>query len=106
MKLRAYGIPIICNRKKAKEGKVRGRPLNAYLFPELFHVEDYIRPIDCEVLELCKYECTSENVLPCDEEIFELGCIFMDEHDLDPPTDINEGKAIYIDFRSWIMDIM
>ena len=62
--------------EKAKEDYVRGRPLNAYLFPELYHVEDYIRPIDFKVLELSKYDCTFENVLPCDEEIFELGCIF------------------------------
>ena len=64
--------------KIAKEGKIRGRPLNAYLVRNCFMLKIYIRPIDCEVLELCKYECTSENALPYDEVILELGCIFMD----------------------------
>lgn len=66
-----------------REGRVRSCLSNVYLFPELFQVQDYIYPVDVEVLELCRRECTIRNVLPCDEEIFELGCIFMEEQNFD-----------------------
>lgn len=91
--------------QSTKEGGIRSCPSNVYLFPELFQVQDYICPVDVEVLELCRRECTIGNELPCDEEIFELGCIFMEEQNLDPPFNIVEGKELYINFRSWIMNM-
>ncbi len=62
--------------QSTKEGGVRSCPSNVYLFLELIQVQDYIHPVNVEVLELCRRECTIGNVLPGDEEIFELGCIF------------------------------
>lgn len=88
------------------EGSVRSCPSNVYLFPELFQVQDYIYPVDVEVLELSRRECTIGNVLPCDEEIFELGCIFMEEQYFDLPLNIVEEKDLSVNLHSWIMNML
>lgn len=92
------GMLIICNPPKNEY--VRSCPSNVYLFLELFQVQGYIYPVDVEVFELCRRECTIVNVLPWYEEIFELGCIFMEEQYFDLPLNIVEGpirKTSFLD---------
>lgn len=79
------------------------RPIALYLLPELWASADYVQSISDDELEICKSECAHDDLFPCEEELFELGCLYMRANQVDPPTNINECKALYLGLRQWLL---
>ncbi|VDH93924.1 Hypothetical predicted protein [Mytilus galloprovincialis] len=79
------------------------RPIALYLLPVLWASADYVQSISDDELEICKSECAHDDPFPCEEELFELGCLYMRANQVDPPTNINECKALYLGLRQWLL---
>ncbi|CAG2232978.1 unnamed protein product [Mytilus edulis] len=89
--------------RRSREYVFHGRPVNMYLYPDLFNAEEHIRQVDDDVLHFCRSECAEEDEYPCEEEIFELGCIYMEENLLKPPENVDESVALYLSLRRWFI---
>lgn len=89
--------------RHTRNGTPPGRPINMYLLPELDNIQDYLQMISVDDLNACRLMCVDEELLPCEEEIFDLGCLYMEENSLNPPTNIFEAKRLYIKFRQWLL---
>ncbi|VDI50021.1 Hypothetical predicted protein [Mytilus galloprovincialis] len=88
---------------RSREYVFHGRPVNMYLYPDLFNAEEHIRQVDDHVLHFCRSECAEEDEYPCEEEIFELGCIYMEENLLKPPENVDQSRALYLSLRRWFI---
>ncbi|CAG2187419.1 unnamed protein product [Mytilus edulis] len=55
--------------RRSREYVFHGRPVNMYLYPDLFNAEEHIRQVDDDVLHFCRSECAEEDEYPCEEEI-------------------------------------
>ncbi len=64
---------------KAGQGVIGGRPILEYTLPQMYGGEDNLKTIDMEELALCKEECTPKNQYLCDETVFDLCCLLMQE---------------------------
>ena len=64
-----------------------GRPVVMYSFPELHSAEDRLKPVSMEEVTVCMEECIPKGEFPCDETVFELCCLLMEENGWDAPAD-------------------
>ena len=67
--------------------------------PELYDTRDYICPVDSAELRLCLDECVEKPVIPCDETVFELCCIIMEENNWEFPCCADEAVNLYKNLR-------
>ena len=77
-----------------------------YMLPELFFGEDRLCPIAAADLWICEEETTSKGDYPCDETVYELCKIIMEENAWDHPTTVNEGKQLYINLRAHVRQLI
>lgn len=73
--------------EKVGHGAIGGRPILMYMLPQMYGGEEKIKTIDVEELALCKEECTPKSQYPCDETVFDLCCLLMEEKGWDAPED-------------------
>ncbi|XP_077862696.1 uncharacterized protein LOC144344733 [Saccoglossus kowalevskii] len=76
-----------------------GRPLMMYSVPELYETSHQIRDVDVEEICVCEGECTPKSEYPCDETIFELSCIIMEENGWFKPSDPFAAAQLYTSLR-------
>lgn len=76
-----------------------GRPVVMYSFPELHSAEDRLKPIAMEEVTMCLEECTPKGQFPCDQTVFELCCLLMEEKGWDAPADPLAAADLYIMLR-------
>jgi hypothetical protein len=76
-----------------------------YFHPELFGGEECTRHCSQQELDACKDECTFRNC-PCDQDIFELCNIIMNEHHLHKTNDANGRKNLYLVLRREILSLL
>lgn len=81
-----------------------GRPVVMYSFPELHGVQDRLKSVDMEEVTACTEECTPKGQFPCDETVFELCCLLMEEKGWDAPADPLTAADLYISLRKEILD--
>lgn len=83
-------------RPRSSGGGVSRRPVVMYSFPELHSAEDRLKPVSMEEVTLCMEECTPKGQFPCDETIFELCCLLMEENGWEAPGDPLAAADLYI----------
>ncbi|XP_016336667.1 uncharacterized protein LOC107684819 [Sinocyclocheilus anshuiensis] len=83
-----------------------GRPLMMYHLPQLFGARDYLKPVSQEAVEACREECLQRGPYSCDETVFTLSCLLMEENHLHPPTTPDEAIELYLFLRSCIISNM
>lgn len=91
---------------KAGHGAIGGRPILMYTLPQIYGREDKVKTIDMEELLLCKEECTPKGKYPCDETVFELCCLLMEENGWDAPLDAFLAAELYTKLRSEILSLL
>ncbi|KAG1930743.1 hypothetical protein F2P79_022072 [Pimephales promelas] len=82
-----------------------GRPSIMYMAPHLYGSDDYLFQCNSLDVQNCQEECHMLTY-PCDETVFELCCLLMEELHLLPPEDAEEGRNLYIILRREILNLM
>lgn len=67
--------------------------------PELYNTIDYMCTVDEESVEVCLEECTFLEY-PCEEDVYELACMYMQENTWRNPNDAYEAADLYILIRN------
>ncbi|XP_053296889.1 uncharacterized protein LOC128456658 [Pleuronectes platessa] len=67
-------------RPRSSGDMASGWPVVMYSFPELHSAEDRLKPVSMEEVTVCMEECTPKGEFPCDETVFELCCLLMEEN--------------------------
>ena len=74
-----------------------------YTVPEVYCAEDKLKTVAYEEVSVCKDECTPKSQFPCDETVFELCVILMQENGWDAPTDPFDAAELYTSLRTVIL---
>ena len=93
-------------RPRSSGDMASGRPVVMYSFPELHSAEDRLKPVSMEEVTLCMEECTPKGEFPCDETVFELCCLLMEENGWDAPADPLAAADLYIMLRDELLQII
>ncbi|XP_032365456.1 uncharacterized protein LOC116680989 [Etheostoma spectabile] len=93
-------------RPRSSDDVASGRPFVMYSFPELHSAEDRLKPIAMEEVTLCMEECTPKGQFPCNETVFELCCLLMEEKGWDAPADPLAAADLYIMLREEIQKMI
>lgn len=73
-----------------------------YLASHLWGTEDHIIPVNEDDLATCKECCAFATSVPCDEDIFDLCSIYMEESGLVFPTSGSQALDLYLSLRDLI----
>lgn len=76
-----------------------------YSVPEVYSASNRLCRIDTNTILATKDLCTFLE-LPCDENIYEMICIIMEEEDMILSDDIYDRVDMYIDVRFIIYDLL
>lgn len=68
----------------------------------LHNAEDRLKLIDVDEAAFCQEECTPKGQFPCDETVFDLCCLLMEENGWDAPTDPFSAANLYVLLRAEI----
>lgn len=84
-----------------------GKPLIMYNMPEIYGTRNYMLPITENKLEIARQDCLflDENV-PCDEDVFELCEILLNEDGRLHPEDPYEAADTYLYLRNQLIDLL
>jgi len=77
-----------------------------YYTPELYNTPDYLQIVPKDTSDVCLAECISESTLPCDETVFDLCTLLMDELHFQWPTDVYEALELYHKLRDHINNLL
>lgn len=91
-------------RASSSNDVASGRPVVMYSFPELHSVQDKLKSVDMDEVTACAEECTPKGQFPCDETVFELCCLLMEENEWHAPADPLSAADLYISLRREILD--
>lgn len=79
----------------APSGAASGKPVTMYNLPELVGAQKQSCRIPEAYLRVCAEECEPKKHFPCDETVFELCLIIMDENFKAAPKDVDEAISLY-----------
>lgn len=92
-------------RPRPAHGMHGGRPILMFSMPQLYGAgEDKLQPVLPEEVAVCKEECTPKGQYPCDETVFELCILLMDENGWDAPLDAYAAAELYSLLRNEILE--
>ncbi|XP_051914768.1 uncharacterized protein LOC127596383 [Hippocampus zosterae] len=80
-----------------------GRPVVMYSFPAMHSAEDQLKPVGTEEVTACMEECTTKGNFPCDETVFELCCLLMEENEWHAPSDPLDASDLYVKLREELL---
>ncbi|XP_062873125.1 uncharacterized protein LOC134334643 [Trichomycterus rosablanca] len=90
---------------RSRPGIPGGRPILMYCMPQIYGAgEDKLKYVLPEEVTVCKEECTPKSQFPCDETVFELCALLIDENGWDAPVDAYHAAELYILLRNQILD--
>lgn len=78
-----------------------GIPNVMYLAPRLWGAEDHLVPLSDD-LATCKESCKFLSSVPCDEDMFDLCTIIMEESGLEFPMSRSQALDLYVSLRDII----
>ncbi|XP_041835311.1 uncharacterized protein LOC121635937 [Melanotaenia boesemani] len=84
-------------RSKPTHGVQKGRPILMYSMPQLCAAEDRLQSVLPEEVAVCKEECIPKGQYPCDETVFELCVLLMDENAWNSPGDAYHAMELQFD---------
>ena len=67
--------------------------------PEMYGTVDYLLPVDDDKMSICEDRCRFKSQFPCDEDVFQLCCILMEENGLRFPSNPDEAIHVYKTLR-------
>lgn len=73
-----------------------------FMAPQLWGTEDFIVQQDSDQLQIAQEACVFLSSIPCDEEVFDLCTILMEERNLSFPSDRREAFELYVELRNAI----
>lgn len=80
-----------------------GRPVVMYTCGErLYGVENRLHRTPLHTIHVCLEQCTVKGSVPCDETVFALCCLLMEEHDRQKPDCGEEAVLLYQFLRNAI----
>lgn len=82
-----------------------GRPAIMYMAPHLYGSTDHICQCDPADVQNCQEECATPTH-PCDDTVFELCCLLMEELNLNVPENAGNGRALYLRLRQEILQLL
>lgn len=65
---------------------------------------DYICPVDEDKLQLCKNESSPKSDYPCDRDLYELCCLYIEENNWLVPTQPHAMVDLYMLLRNAIYE--
>ncbi|KAK3580039.1 hypothetical protein CHS0354_037626, partial [Potamilus streckersoni] len=65
--------------RASKNNTSSDRPLILHLLPEMKNVEDHLSDVSANEIEVSRMKYDQETIYPCEEELFELCCLHMEE---------------------------
>lgn len=72
-----------------------------YLAPHLWRAEDLLLPLTDD-LASCKESCKFLSAVPCDEDIFDMCTIMMEESGFGFPMSMSQALDLYVSLRNLI----
>ena len=72
-----------------------GRPAVMYTVPSIYETRSHLQQVDRIHIQLCQDECQYRDNYPCDEDIFELSTIIMEENGWRAPLDVDDAVLLY-----------
>lgn len=70
-----------------------------FMAPQLWGTEDFIVEQDSDDLQTAQEACLFLTAVPCDEEVFDLCTIVMEEQQLSFTKDRLEALELYLELR-------
>ena len=89
-------------RRTKNQNVPNGRPIVLHSLPALFGTEDQLQNIRPEYVDACKEEIT-ERIYPCDEDIYHLCQLYMNENNLHLDEDPYICCDLYITLRNILL---
>jgi len=86
------------HRIRPSQQTIGGRPMLIYTMPEIFNSTNYMCAVEQERLDACFQECKFCNI-SCDESIYQLVNIYMEENGWPLPNDPYEAASLYLSLR-------
>lgn len=71
--------------------------------PDMYGAEDNLKTIGMDELALCREECAPKSQYPCDETVFVLCCLLMQEKGWNAATDTFSAAELYTSLRTEIL---
>lgn len=75
---------------------------NMFSAPHLWGADDHLVHVNASDLATAKQTCKFLTTIPCDEDIFDLCTITMEESGLDFPNNTSEALDLYMSLRDVI----
>ncbi|CAK6970288.1 uncharacterized protein LOC119785590 [Scomber scombrus] len=91
-------------RPATSRGQSGGRPILLYTAPQISGGEDRLKLFNQEEVDLCKEECTPKGQLPCDETVYDLSTLLVQENGWNTPKDAFEAAELYTLLREEIQN--
>lgn len=99
-----YEVARLWNTHRIRPSKNQnvpsGVPLLMYTAPSLYATRDYLRHVQQDKLDVCQEECMLVTHIPCDHELFELFLLYMEEQNLEVPSDASQAVDLYFHLRN------
>ena len=76
-----------------------GKPCILYTMPELYNTYDYAIQVEPAIIEVCKDGCLFNQNKPSNGDMQQLLQVLMDENNLVPPNNVEEGFELYRTLR-------
>ncbi|KAK3097954.1 hypothetical protein FSP39_014819 [Pinctada imbricata] len=93
-------------RKTKNQRTPSGRPFVLYSLPELCGANNYLHSIEEMKIEVCKTECMLKPEIPCDEDVYNLCCLEMEENGWDNPVNPEDAIELYFFLRPIIRELV
>lgn len=74
-----------------------------YTVPQVYGAEDKLKTVDLEEVAECKDKCTPKSQFHCDETVFKLCLLLMQETGWDAPTDGFDAAELYTSLRTVVL---
>lgn len=92
-------------QKRHNNINIQGKPILLYTIPEYYGKQNCLCNVDERDIQLCDEETITLNHMnPCDDTIFELCSLLMEENNWVNPTDADAGVKLYLELRREIRD--
>lgn len=91
-------------RRTTRADLPNGRPFLMYTAPDLYGVNDCFKEVNLDHVDLCDLECVKKTNILCDEVVYRLCAITLEEMRLILPSDPYDMCDLYISLRQEIRD--
>lgn len=77
-----------------------------YNFPELCDTEDFLWDVEEMKIHLCREHCIKKSEVPCNQDLFDLCHLEMENHGWHKPVNPQEAIDLYISLSSVIRNLL